>query len=188
MLKIGIIIGSTRPGRKSDQVAKWYYDIAKSRSDAEFDIIDLAEVNLPLYDEPIPAGYHDYQNEHTKKWAEKIAPYDGFVIVTAEYNHSIPAVLKNALDYLYYEWNNKAVAFVSYGSSNGVRAVNTLRLIAGEMQMADVRQQVMFSIFTDFDENGKFLAPEGKEDSVKDQLNQLIPWAKALKSVRENMQ
>ncbi len=187
MLKIGIIVGSTRPGRKSDQVAKWYYDIAKSRPDAEFEIIDLADVNLPLYDEPLPAGYHDYKNEHTQKWAEKIAQYDGFVIVTAEYNHSVPAVLKNALDYLYLEWNNKAVAFVSYGSSNGVRAVNTLRLVAGELQMADVRQQVMFNIFTDFDENNKFIPGDSKAESVNDQLNQLIPWSKALKSVRENI-
>ena len=144
MLKIGIIIGSTRPGRNAEQVAKWYYEVAKERTDAEFELIDIADYNLPLLDEVLPAGYHQYENEHTKKWAAKIAEFDGFVMVTPEYNHSTSAALKNAIDYLGLEWNNKSVGFVSYGSAMGVRAVEHLRQIVGELQMADVREQVMF--------------------------------------------
>jgi len=184
MTKIGIIIGSTRPGRNGEQVAKWYYEIAKTRTDAKFELVDIADYNLPLLDEGLPAGYHQYSKEHTKKWAAKIAEFDGFVIVTPEYNHSTSGALKNALDYLSLEWNNKAVAFVSYGSAMGVRAVEHLRQIVGELQMADVRAQVMFSLFTDFQDFSVFKPAEGKEDSVNEQLDQLIPWAKALKTVR----
>lgn len=186
MLKIGIIIGSTRPGRNGEQVAKWYYDVAKNRTDAEFELIDIADFNLPLLDEALPAGWNQYANDHTKKWAAKIGEFDGFVMVTPEYNHSTSAALKNAIDYLALEWNNKAVAFVSYGSAMGVRAVETLRLVAGELQMADVRAQVMFSLFTDFEDMSKFTPAEGKEITVNEQLDQLIPWTKAMKSVRES--
>jgi len=185
MTKIGIIIGSTRPGRIGEQVAKWYYEIAKMRTDAEFELIDIADYDLPLLDEALPAGYNQYSQEHTKKWAAKIAEFDGFVMVTPEYNHSTSAALKNALDYLSLEWNNKAVGFVSYGSSMGVRAVEHLRQIAGELQMADVRQQVMFSLFTDFENASVFKPAEGKEDGVNEQLDQLIPWSNALKTVRK---
>lgn len=184
MVKIGIIIGSTRPGRNASQVAKWYYDVAKNRTDAEFELIDLADYNLPLLDEELPAGWNQYANEHTKKWAAKIGEFDGFVMVTPEYNHGTSAALKNALDYLALEWNNKAVAFVSYGSAMGVRAVEHLRLIAGELQMADVRAQVMFSLFTDFEDMNKFVPGEGKEDSVNEQLDQLVKWSEALKTIR----
>lgn len=184
MTKIGIIIGSTRPGRNAEQVAKWYYEMAKKRTDAKFELIDIADYNLPLLDETLPAGYHQYENEHTKKWAAKIAEFDGFVMVTPEYNHSTSAALKNAIDYLALEWNNKAVGFASYGSAMGVRAVEHLRQIVGELQMADVREQVMFSIFIDFDENGLFKPGQSKEDSVNAQLDQLIPWSNALKTIR----
>lgn len=184
MTKIGIIIGSTRPGRIGEQVARWYYEIAKTRTDAEFEVIDIADYNLPLLDEGLPAAYNQYSQEHTKKWAAKISEFDGFVIVTPEYNHSTSGALKNALDYLALEWNNKAVAFVSYGSAMGVRAVEHLRQIVGELQMADVRAQVMFSLFTDFQDFSKFAPAEGKEEGVKEQLDQLIPWTNALKTVR----
>lgn len=184
MLKIGIIIGSTRPGRNGEQVAKWYYELANKRTDAEFELIDIADYNLPLLDEALPAGWNQYANEHTKKWAAKIGEFDGFVMVTPEYNHGTSAALKNAIDYLALEWNNKAVAFVSYGSAMGVRAVEHLRLVAGELQMADVRAQVMFSLFTDFEDMSKFVPGEGKKESVNEQLDQLINWSKALKTIR----
>ena len=184
MLKIGIIIGSTRPGRNGEQVAKWYYELANKRTDAEFELIDIADYNLPLLDEALPAGWNQYANEHTKKWAAKIAEFDGYVMVTPEYNHGTSAALKNAIDYLALEWNNKAVGFASYGSAMGVRAVEHLRLIAGELQMADIREQVMFSLFTDFDENNNFTPGDSKEDSVNRQIDQLIPWTEAMKTVR----
>ena len=185
MTKIGIIIGSTRPGRIGAQVAKWYYEIAQKRTDAEFELIDIADFNLPLLDEELPAGWNQYSKDHTKKWAAKIGEFDGFIMVTPEYNHSTSGALKNAIDYLALEWNNKAVGFVSYGSAMGVRAVEHLRLIAGELQMADIRQQVMFSLFTEFEDMKVFKPAEGKEGNVNEQLDQLIPWANALKTVRK---
>jgi NAD(P)H-dependent FMN reductase len=152
MIKIGIILGSTRPGRNGEQVAKWVYDVASRRHDAEFELVDLLDYPLPHLDEPLPPSFGNYQNEHTKQWASKIASFDGFVIVTPEYNHGTSGVLKNAIDYLYAEWNNKAVGFVSYGAVGGARAAEHLRLVAAELQMADVRQQVALSLLTEFEE------------------------------------
>jgi len=184
MIKIGIILGSTRPGRNGEAVAKYIYEVAKERSDAEFELVDILDYNLPLLDEPMPAGMRQYTKDHTKIWAAKIDSFDGFVFVTPEYNHSTSAALKNAIDYLAFEWNNKAVGFVSYGSAMGVRAVEHLRLIAGELQMADVRQQVMFSLFTDFENMSVFKPGEGKEKSINAMLDQVIAWSGALKPLR----
>ena len=150
MTRIGIILGSTRPNRNGEQVAKWVYDNASRRGDAEYELVDLRDYPLPHLDEPLPPSMGQYQNDHTKAWAEKIASFDGFIIVTPEYNHSTSGVLKNAIDYLYNEWNNKAVGFVSYGAVGGARAAEHLRLVSGELQMADVRTQVALSMFTDF--------------------------------------
>src|SRR5882724_4918968 len=150
MTRIGIILGSTRPNRLGEQVARWVLDIASSRDDAEFELIDLRDYPLPHLDEPMPPSLGQYQHDHTKEWARKIASFDGFVIVTPEYNHGTSGVLKNAIDFLYAEWNNKAVGFVSYGSVGGARAAEHLRLVAGELKMADVRTQVALSMFTDF--------------------------------------
>ena len=142
MPRIGIILGSTRPNRNGEQVARWVYDIAQPRTDAQFELVDLRDYPLPHLDEALPPSLGQYQNEHTKQWAAKIASFDGFVFVTPEYNHGTSGVLKNAIDYLYAEWNNKAVGFVSYGAVGGARAAEHLRLVVGELQMADVRQQV----------------------------------------------
>ena len=121
MLKIAIIIGSTRPGRKAEDVARWVYDIAAKRSDASFEIVDIAAYNLPLLDEPIPPSMNQYEKPHTVVWAAKIATFDAFVFVTPEYNHSTSGALKNAIDFLFREWNDKAAGFVGYGSAGGVR-------------------------------------------------------------------
>ena len=149
MIRIGIILGSIRPNRNGEQVATWVYDMASRRSDAEFELIDLRDHPLPHLDEPLPPSLGQYQNEHTRQWAATIASFDGFVMVTPEYNHSTSGVLKNALDFLYAEWNNKAAGFVSYGLAGGARAAEHLRLICAELQMADVRQQVTLSLLTD---------------------------------------
>src|SRR5213595_2228546 len=122
MVRIAVVVGSTRPGRRSRQVADWVFSRATKHGGADFEILDLAEHTLPLLDEPIPPSLGDYKHEHTKAWARTISRFDGFIFVTAEYNHSVPGVLKNALDFLYAEWNNKAAGFVSYGSAGGVRA------------------------------------------------------------------
>ncbi len=184
MIKIGIIVGSTRPGRKSITVADWVYEIAKKRTDAEYQLVDIAEYELPLLDEPIPPAMGQYSKPHTKKWAEKITELDGFVFVTPEYNHSIPASLKNAIDFIYAEWNNKAAGFVSYGSAGGSRSVEHLRQVMAEIQVADVRAQVMLSLFSDF-ENFSIFSPDPRhESSINTMLDQVVKWSGALKTIR----
>jgi len=121
-LKIAVIVGSIRPGSVGGKVAQWYINQAKDVEGIDLDIIDLNDENLPFLDEPMPPAMNQYTHEHTKKWSAKIAGYDGYVWVSAEYNHSIPAALKNAIDYLFHEWVNKPVTLVSYGSMGGVRA------------------------------------------------------------------
>jgi len=156
MIKLAVIIGSTRPERVGESVAQWVHQLAAQRSDAEFELVDLRDFDLPLLDEPVPPSQGKYSKEHTKKWAAKIASFDGYVFVTPEYNHSTSGALKNAIDFLYAEWNNKAAGFVAYGSAGGVRAVEHLRLIMAEVQVATVRNQVALSLFTDFENYTKF--------------------------------
>ena len=187
MLKVGIILGSTRPGRNGEAVAKWVHERASRRKDAEFEFIDLQSFNLPLLDEPVPPSMGQYSKEHTKRWAAKIESLDAFVFVSPEYNHSTSGALKNAIDFLYREWNNKAAGFVSYGSAGGTRAVEHLRLIMAEVQIATVRAQVMFSLSTDF-ENFSAFKPQGAhhERNLTTMLDQLIAWGTAMKTVRQS--
>lgn len=185
MTKIGIIIGSTRPGRNGEAVANWVYDLSKKRNDAEFELVDIATYKLPLLDEPYPAMMHQYTKDHTKEWSAKINEFDGFIFVTPEYNHSTSGALKNAIDYLSVEWANKAAGFVSYGSAGGVRAVEHLRLIAGELQMADVRAQVILSLFTDFVNMSEFKPDPRNENSLVALFDQVIAWSSALKVLRK---
>ena len=183
-LRIGIILGSTRPNRNGEQVARWVLDIGTERADAEFELVDLRDFPLPHLDEPLPPSLGQYQGDHTKEWAAKIASFDGFVIVTPEYNHSTSGVLKNALDYLYAEWNNKAVGFVSYGVAGGARAVEHLRLVAGELQMADVRQQVALSLITEFENFSVFKPGEYNLPALSTLFDQVIAWSGALAVLR----
>ena len=185
MIKIAIIIGSTRPGRKADTVAKWVHGIAQKRGDADYEIVDIKDYNLPLLDEPVPPSLAQYSKQHTKTWAAKIASFDAFVFVTPEYNHGTSAALKNAIDFLYREWNNKAAGFVAYGSAGGVRAVENLRLVMGELQVADVRAQVMLSLFTDFENFTAFKPAHQHVDAVNNMLDQVIAWGGALKTLRQ---
>lgn len=185
MLNIGIIIGSTRPGRKAEVVARWVYDIGRGRNDAKFELVDILDYDLPLLDEPIPPSRGKYSREHTKKWSAKIKSLDAYVFVTPEYNHSTSGALKNALDFLYKEWNNKAAGFVSYGSIGGARAVEHLRLIMGELQVADVREQVLLSLFTDFEEFKTFRPAAHHEKKVHAMLAQVIAWGEALRPLRK---
>ena len=185
MIKVAIILGSTRPGRNGEAVAKWVYQIAKKRSDAEFELIDLQDIDLPLLDEPVPPSMGRYSKPHTKAWSAKIDPFDAFVFVTPEYNHGTSGALKNAIDYLYREWNNKAAGFVGYGSAGGTRAVEQLRLIMAELQIADVRAQVALSLFTDFENFTKFKPGADKEQTVSEMLDQVIAWGSVLKTLRK---
>lgn len=184
MLKLAIIIGSTRPGRVGEAVAQWAYELAQKRSDAEFDLLDIEDFDLPLLDEPIPPSLGQYSKEHTKKWAAKVASFDGYVFVTPEYNHGISAALKNAIDFLFAEWNNKAAGFVGYGSAGGARAVEHLRLVMAEVQVATVRNQVMLSLRDDFENYSVFKPREFHETSLGQVLDQVIAWSGALRPLR----
>jgi NAD(P)H-dependent FMN reductase len=184
MTKIAIVTGSTRPGRNNIGVAEWVLAQAQQRTDAEFEIVDIADYNLPLLDEAYPAAYQNYQNDHTIAWAAKIAEFDGFVFITAEYNHSVTPALANALSYLNAEFANKAAGIVSYGSAFGVRAAEHLRGILSELQIAHVQKTGMFSLFTDFENFSVFKPSELQAASLAPVLDQLIPWTKALEAVR----
>ena len=184
MLKIAVILGSTRPGRNGEAVAKWVYAIAEKRGDAEVKLIDLLDFNLPLLDEPMPPTLNQYSKPHTKAWASTIAPFDAFVFVTPEYNHGTSAALKNAIDYLYKEWNNKAAGFVSYGGVGGARAVEHLHLVMAEVQVATVHNQVMLSLFTDFENFSVFKPAAHQEAAVNAMFDQVIAWGTALKPLR----
>lgn len=183
-LKIAIVLGSTRPNRNGEAVAKWVHGLAVTRDDADYELVDVKDFNLPLLDEPIPPSQGKYSHPHTKRWAAAIEPFDAFVFVTPEYNHSTSGALKNAIDFLYKEWNNKAAGFVSYGSAGGVRAVEQLRLIMAELQIADVRAQVALSLATDFENYSVFKPAARHEQSVKQMLDQLLSWGAALRTVR----
>jgi NAD(P)H-dependent FMN reductase len=185
MLKIAIIIGSTRPGRNGEAVAKWVYDIAKKRTDAEFELVDIKDFNLPLLDEPVPAAMGNYSKPHTKAWGAKIESFDAYVFVTPEYNHGMNGALKNAIDFLYREWNNKAAGFVGYGGAGAARAVAQLRAVMGYLQVATVQNQVQLSLMTDFENYSVFKPAAHHEKSVNEMLNQLIGWAGALKTLRK---
>jgi len=185
MIRIAIIIGSTRPGRKAEAVAQWVHGIATKRSDAEFELVDIKDFNLPLLDEPMPPAAGKYSQPHTRAWAAKVASFDAYVFVTPEYNHGPSGALKNAIDYLYREWNNKAAGFVGYGSAGGTRAVEQLRLVMGELLVADVRAQVALSLFTDFENFSTFKPAPMHEKSVNGMLDQVVAWGTALKTLRK---
>lgn len=158
-MKIGIIIGSTRPGRLGSSVGKWVLDEALAHGGAEFELIELADYDLELLNDPtVPgAANREYADPKVRTWGQKIDELDGFVFVTPEYNHSVPAAMKNAFDSIYPEWGNKALGLVGYGADGGVRAVEHWRTIAANAHLIAVRPQVSLGLFTDFAESG--LAP-----------------------------
>jgi NAD(P)H-dependent FMN reductase len=191
-LKISVITGSTRPNRFSEKPAQWIFEELKKREGVEAQLLDLRDQHLPMFDEPMSpsmAKNGDYGNEVINAWAKKIAAADAYVLVTPEYNHSTSAVLKNALDLVYAEWNNKAVGFVAYGSVGGARAVEHLRQIAVELQMASIRNSVhipghkFFPILMGQAE-WKPLEDESLMGAADGMIKQLLWWAKALKTAR----
>lgn len=186
MLRIAIILGSTRPGRNGEAVARWVQGLVQQRNDAQFELVDIAEFNLPLLDEPVPPSMGQYSKPHTKAWAAKIASFDAFIFVTPEYNHGTSGALKNALDFIYAEWNNKAAGFVAYGSAGGTRAVEQLRLVMAELQVATVRNQVALSLFTDFENFSTFKPAAHHEKSLGGMVDQLVAWGAAMKTVRSS--
>jgi NAD(P)H-dependent FMN reductase len=187
MIRVGIILGSTRPGRNGEAVAKWVLENASKRTDAEYELVDIKEYNLPLLDEPVPPSMGQYSKDYTKRWAEKIASFDAFIFVAPEYNHGISGALKNAIDFLFAEWNNKSAGFVSYGSAYGVRAVEHLRGVCGEIKIADVRAHVMLSLFTDFENYSKFNPDERHIPALNTLIDEVVGWGTALKQYRDGL-
>ena len=185
MIRVGVIVGSTRSGRKGEAVARWVVELARKRGDAEIELVDLVDYELPLLDEPSPALLGQYTKEHSKRWAATIDRLDAFVFVTPEYNHGPSGALKNAIDFLYKEWNNKAAGFVSYGGAGGVRAVEQLRLAMAEVQIADVRVQVGLSLFHDFERFTIFKPASSHEAAVHKMFDQLVAWGTALRALRK---
>lgn len=177
-MKIGIIIGSTRQGRVSPQVAAWVKGITDKRDDAQYDIIDIADFKLPLL------GEEGVDASGAKAWSETMSALDGYIFVISEYNHSLAASLKNALDYLKNELHNKAAGIVSYGSVGGARATEHLRGVLGEFLVADVRAHPALSLFEDFENFTKFKPRPINESVLQQLLDQLIPWTTALATLR----
>lgn len=176
-LNIGIILGSTRQGRLSPQVGEWVKKIADARGDANYEIIDIADYKLPLLGEADAT-------EQATAWNTKLDTLDGFVFIVQEYNHSISASLKNALDYAREAWNNKAAGIVSYGSVGGARAAEHLRGILGELSVADVRVHPALSLFTDFENGTVFKPAELHLTNLNGMLDQVLAWSGALKTLR----
>ncbi|MEV5750421.1 NAD(P)H-dependent oxidoreductase [Actinoallomurus sp. NPDC052308] len=184
MTKIAIIVGSTRPGRIGRVVADWVHQLASKRVGVEYEIVDLADQNLPLYDEEVPAAVGRYAGERTKRWAEVVGRYDGYLVVTPEYNHAPPAAVKNAFDFVYAEWQNKAIGFVGYGAAGGARSVEHLKLVAVELSIAPVAAQLGLLIPGDFPNYPEFAPLENREAELERVLDQLESWAQALAAVR----
>jgi NAD(P)H-dependent FMN reductase len=185
MLKIAIVLGTTRPGAVGTAVGKWACEIARKREDANFEFVDIAQFNLPLLDEPLPATSGQYSRPHTRKWSATIASFDGFVFVTPEYNHGISGALKNAIDFLYAEWADKAAGFVGYGYTMGARAIEHLRGVMASVQVATVRPQVGLSLFTDFEKSIVFKPAAMQEKNLNTMLDHVIAWSGALRTLRD---
>ncbi|MBT1704100.1 NADPH-dependent FMN reductase [Chryseosolibacter indicus] len=187
MIKIAIVLGSTRPGRNGEAVANWVFEHSKNRTDAQFELIDIKDFDLPLLDEAAAPYLGLYTKAHTKRWSETIASFDAYVFVTPEYNYSTSAALKNAIDFLYKEWNNKVAGFVGYGGSGAIRAVEHLRLIMGALKVADVHTQVSLSLFTDFENFQVFKPASVHLQKLNEMIDQIVMWSKAMKGLRMEM-
>ncbi len=188
-MKIGIVIGSTRPGRLGGQVGRWVHEQTRGRDDAEYILLDLADFDLDLLSEPtVPgAAQRRYENPKTRRWSEAVDALDGFVFVTPEYNHGVPAALKNAVDVLYPEWNDKAVTFVGYGAAGAVRAVEQWRQVVANVFLHATRAQVSLSTFDDVSQVGdeqKFIPNDRRAGELADALDQLVALARAVQTLR----
>lgn len=191
-LNIKVITGSTREGRFSDKAATWITEEIKKQDGVVVEMIDLRDYEMPFFNEAVSPSFKtkSYGNEAVVRFTKKISEGDAFIMVTPEYNHSTSSVLKNAIDWVGPEWNNKSVAFVSYGSVGGARAVEHLRLIAVELQMAPIREAIhingeqYFPVIMGGGDPLKLLAGYG--DKAQSMISQLLWWAKALKTAREN--
>ncbi|MHB1535457.1 MAG: NADPH-dependent FMN reductase [Acidimicrobiales bacterium] len=184
-LRIAVLAGSTRPNRRALSVAEWI--CAEHLDGLELVLVDLDAMDLPMLAEPSPAAFGDYTLDRTRDWSRLIDGFDGYVLVSPEYNHSTTAPLKNALDHLYREWHDKAVGFVGYGVDGGVRAVEHLRVITAELGMAGVGPQVALNLFEDFDDQGLCAPRQRQCDAATRMLGDLARWAGALRPLRDDI-
>jgi NAD(P)H-dependent FMN reductase len=186
--KIGIILATTRPTRFADKAARWLSDLVRGRDDADFEIVDLRDYPMPFFEEEQSPALVSPRNEAALRWARKMAELDGYIFVTPEYNHGIPAVLKNALDYAYAEYNRKPASFVGYGGVGAARGVEQLRLVLLALQMAPLKQSVHINAteFIALSMQGKTFADYPYlADSVGPMLDNLLWWVNALKAARD---
>lgn len=186
MHNIKIITSTTREGRKGIAVAQWITSLTSNHQDTDVELLDLAQINLPLMNEPNHPVLRKYQYEHTKRWSAMIAPADAFIIVLSEYNHSFPAPIKNAIDYLSSEWKYKPVGIVSYGGiSAGLRSTEMLKQVISTLGMMPIPEQVSVPFFTKFiTEEGVFVPDPTIEKSASAMLTELLRWSDALKPLR----
>jgi len=186
--RIGVIVSSTRSGRFADIPAQWLWEIVSKRDDAEFELIDLRDYPMPFFEEKLSPMYGPPENEAALRWGAKIASLDGYIFITAEYNHGITAVLKNALDYAYMEYNRKPAAFVGYGGAGGARAIEQLRLVLAELQVASLKHTVNIGAgeMIGIVRQGKSMADYPYlADSTAPMLNEIVWWSDALKAARD---
>ena len=181
-----VIVASTRPGRRGLAVAAWMQQLAEEHSGFDVELIDLAEVGLPVFDEPNHPRLQQYTHEHTRRWAATIARGDAFLFVTPEYNHSYPGSLKNALDYLSLEWADKAAGIVSYGGvSAGLRAATALKPVLASLRMIPVVEAVSIPFFAQFlDEDDAFVPNTELEAGGKAMLDEMGRLTGALRTLR----
>lgn len=186
MLNLKVILVSTRPERKGVHIAEWLMEILKNDIRFNSELVDLAKVNLPLFDEPHHPRLKKYEKEHTREWSKLIEASDAFIIVTSEYNFGFPATIKNALDYLFLEWKYKALGIVSYGGiSAGTRATQMLKQVVTALGMMPIPESVNIPFFTRFlDEKNHFAPDESVIKSAEGMLNELSKWGEALKTIR----
>lgn len=176
MYTLKVILASTRPERKGPAVTDWIFNICKKHNEFESELLDLEEINLPFLDEPHHPRLKQYTKEHTRKWSETINKADAFIFVTCEYNHGYPAPLKNAIDFLYSEWNHKPVAFVSYGGlAGGTRSVQQLKPVVAALSMMAVNELVNIPFFTKhINEEGVFEGDEILNKTAEGMLGSLF--------------
>lgn len=186
MYQLKVILASTREGRKGPAVAAWFMEQLSDQSDFETELLDLKVINLPFLDEPEHPRLRHYTHEHTKQWSRRIAEADAFVIVTCEYNFGYPAPLKNALDFLYHEWNDKPVAFVGYGGiAGGTRAIQMLKQVVTAQKMMPLAEAVYIPFFTRYlNEAGTFEGDKPLDESARLMIRELARWTKALRTMR----
>jgi NAD(P)H-dependent FMN reductase len=192
MSVIKILIGSTRPHRFGPAFASWIVSEASAFAESSpgsprFELVDLADLGLPLLDEPIPASMRTYEHDHTRRWSKIVDEADGFLFLVPEYNHGVSGALKNAIDYLFHEWGHKPAAFASYGGgAGGARAVEQLREICGELKVYDLRESVLVpNYWNQLDASGAFAPDEGQKKAAQAMLAQLAYWTDAMKAPRE---